>query len=487
MMKPRPTRRQGRGTLSGVPRSAVGPRLKLALFRLALGVLLFNALPSQQLAAQDLAWERVGMPVGALDDLYFDDEGALWVLGYSNDGTGIFTGLFRLEPGADEWTVIALTENSDLPNADFVVLTEAGDIIVSAPTTRSLDGGETYEEVFESGGALHRVTGGPRDGLLLTPSRGAVTGAAYSTDDGATWTAVEIDPGTTSFGQALAFDSLPDGPHAGRVVAACMNGLAYSDDGGASWVLSDTWEPFAYRVISLARLPLSAAVFPGRLYAGMYDTVSAGSLYASDDDGETWSRVYDFGNNMGAPIVRWAGGQRLFAVLSGRPGAVWGSEDAGVTWEELTSLEEAIEAGGQVTVGDIEVGPEGRLWAAVQTPGPSLEFKGVYRTVEPVAVSAEPAASPIAAFALEAAYPNPASGLVTVPLILAEPSAVSVAVYDVLGRRVAVLADGRYEAGRHRAELDASGLGSGTYLVRAQLVPENGSVQTFTQKLTLVR
>ncbi|HLT47758.1 MAG TPA: T9SS type A sorting domain-containing protein, partial [Rubricoccaceae bacterium] len=43
---------------------------------------------------------------------------------------------------------------------------------------------------------------------------------------------------------------------------------------------------------------------------------------------------------------------------------------------------------------------------------------------------------------------------------------VRLAVYDVLGREVAVLVDARQEAGAHRATFDASGLAAGTYVYR---------------------
>lgn len=67
---------------------------------------------------------------------------------------------------------------------------------------------------------------------------------------------------------------------------------------------------------------------------------------------------------------------------------------------------------------------------------------------------------------LGAAYPNPASGAVTVPLVLSEAADVRLVVYDVLGRAVAVLADGALEPGSHEATLDTAGLPSGVYLVR---------------------
>ena len=57
-----------------------------------------------------------------------------------------------------------------------------------------------------------------------------------------------------------------------------------------------------------------------------------------------------------------------------------------------------------------------------------------------------------------------------------------VAVYDVLGRRVASLADGELPVGTHRLAFDAGGLPAGVYLVRA----ESGR-RTFTRRITIVR
>jgi hypothetical protein len=91
------------------------------------------------------------------------------------------------------------------------------------------------------------------------------------------------------------------------------------------------------------------------------------------------------------------------------------------------------------------------------------------------------------ATALLPSYPNPArvgSGMaVTVPFSLAEATDVRVVVYDVLGREVAVLADGAMEAGSYEVSWsEAAGLPSGTYVVRL----EAGAFAR-TQRLTLVR
>jgi serine protease AprX len=78
--------------------------------------------------------------------------------------------------------------------------------------------------------------------------------------------------------------------------------------------------------------------------------------------------------------------------------------------------------------------------------------------------------------------PNPFEARANVSFTLAEASDVRLAVYDVLGREVAVLVDGQVEAGAHTAVFDASSLAAGTYVYR--LV---AGTQVETGRLTVAR
>ncbi len=80
------------------------------------------------------------------------------------------------------------------------------------------------------------------------------------------------------------------------------------------------------------------------------------------------------------------------------------------------------------------------------------------------------------------AAPNPVAGTGSVSFGLAEAGDVTVALYDALGRQVAVLAEGPHGAGRHEAAFDASALPAGVYVVRAVAGGE-----TRTARLTIVR
>ncbi len=112
-------------------------------------------------------------------------------------------------------------------------------------------------------------------------------------------------------------------------------------------------------------------------------------------------------------------------------------------------------------------------------PGESVTFDSEWTFADAsAAVSASAAAAPTGVVVA----PNPFSSQTTLRYTVETPSAVRLAVYDVLGREVAVLVDGTLEAGAHTATLDASRLAPGAYVYRLQ----TGDTVT-TGRLTLAR
>lgn len=88
-----------------------------------------------------------------------------------------------------------------------------------------------------------------------------------------------------------------------------------------------------------------------------------------------------------------------------------------------------------------------------------------------------------AEFALEQSAPNPVrGGAAEITFALPEATSVRLVVYDVMGRAVAQVADGPYEAGVHRATVDVSRLAAGTYVYRI----EAGDFVA-TRQMTVVR
>ncbi len=83
---------------------------------------------------------------------------------------------------------------------------------------------------------------------------------------------------------------------------------------------------------------------------------------------------------------------------------------------------------------------------------------------------------------LEVPYPNPFNPVTTIHYGLAEEGPVRLTVYDLLGRRVAVLLDGVQIPGKHTVRFEASSFSSGLYFV---ILHAGG--KTFTKSVLLMK
>ena len=83
---------------------------------------------------------------------------------------------------------------------------------------------------------------------------------------------------------------------------------------------------------------------------------------------------------------------------------------------------------------------------------------------------------------LQQNYPNPVSGRTTIEFTLPREQSLQLEVYDILGRRVRVLASGSHDAGFHQVEFSGGRLASGVYFYRLRT---EKSVET--RKMIVVR
>lgn len=98
-----------------------------------------------------------------------------------------------------------------------------------------------------------------------------------------------------------------------------------------------------------------------------------------------------------------------------------------------------------------------------------------------VVTSVDPGEQPVQT-GISQNYPNPFNPSTNIEFSLEEIQNVSLKVYDMAGRQVAVLVDGMRQAGRHSSTFKADHLASGVYFYR--LVTDN---QSFTKKMTLLK
>ena len=86
--------------------------------------------------------------------------------------------------------------------------------------------------------------------------------------------------------------------------------------------------------------------------------------------------------------------------------------------------------------------------------------------IENVSITSNEGSETAKEFELHQNYPNPFNPVTVISYQLEHGTEIQLEVFDILGRKVAVLADGFREAGTHRVEFNALDLSSGVYIYR---------------------
>jgi hypothetical protein len=375
--------------------------------------------------------------------------------------------LLRSTTGGASWTAVlngALIGRHAVTPGRIVVATGVG-------LRRSVDDGTTWTAIAQPTLPANASSRNPNalvaHGDVLFALHGYTRGAKHvgilerygaafrSLDGGTTWTEVSAGIPQSPLGPwpILAGVSFP-----GAVFAQTDGGCVRLVDGATAWtpaacpagVIRDVAGDGTTRIV---RTPtgLSASSDGGATWAPLVSglPVPTGSSEAS----RFWSR---------SQFARTSGG--LLLVADAGDGFDAYRLDAG-TWTVLpTSFPDGVAWGGFIEAADRTLygGSLGRgLWKA----------SGAVATDSPAGL----------ALALARPTPNPSRGAVHVRFSLPDASSATVAVFDALGRRVAVLADGVLGAGDHEALWDA-GAAAGTYVVR--LTTPDG---TLARAVTVVR
>jgi len=403
-------------------------------------VLLGTAAPAR--AQGVLVWERVGDHTIDADDLEFAPDDALWA------GSSRIWRLDESGGGAGVWDEVADR------NALRLLLVSPDTLLrVAGAIYRSLDGGDSWALLHPDGrDFLYEVPHGrPHGGTFMTGTNG---GLARSTDRGATWTQAVFETSTSAntMQSAVALAN-------GRIVAAGSNGLLYSDDGGATFHPGSLWEYLRYLGYALG--VVEAPVGGERMLAVVADPVRGHLVVYGSADGATWTELAEFTgafeDGVAGPDVLSLGGTSALVVLN--RGAVYQTDNGGASWALVgrappdTALTRARSS---------VIGPDGRLYVALRESD-----GGVWRTVDPVPVAAEGGPAPNGVGLGLRVEPNPSAGAVALLLTLPTAEArVRVAVYDGLGREVAVAHEGPLGAGEHRLPLNTRELAPGVYVAR---------------------
>ena len=249
-----------------------------------------------------------------------------------------------------------------------------------------------------------------------------------------------------------------------RNQAVCGTILRTSD-GGSTWQGQEFTPVDNFTDVSFGG---STTAFAVGVYGQTGPFAGRGAIYKSADDGVSW---YPLGYQPDSVIIEGVRfvkgtdtgiiyGERLPAENLPLSQFIARTTDQGVTWTEssivppssslligcklMTSLIGYLCGGGDMTTGGLLLHT---------TNGGVMDVAGGNG---PGALHLQ----------LSQNYPNPFNPVTRIVYTLPQNSHVSLAVYDVLGRQVALAVDGNQSRGTHEAAIDASRLGSGVYFYR---------------------
>jgi hypothetical protein len=413
------------------------------------------------------------------------DDGTLYVISSRATDTTAHNALWKLAPGGSEMELVDnyTTRNDPQVFSTRGVTTIGNDVIVSSqspPQPGGLGFGHFY--YYVDGDPDQRVVFNSNNGF---GGYGTFTFAIDATDAGFIFSTLSYqtsiraynfaDPEADGYGSWIAqepnFNSELEG-HDGCALSALRTiavipGMDYSQPSSRF---------FTTRNQSPANLPEGCVPYTGGVAVWENGTAGTWAEYES-------RRVSDFGGDLALSSFISTG------IAADSKERLWVTgPDSTRLWVKVYTVD------GDLAIEEFELpsaasrsmaDPEGAPFASPNDVAlnrnesiayvTDLFAKQVFVFRDINAVSNEAEATLPGSFALHQNYPNPFNPSTHISFDLVTASDVRLAVYDVLGREVRVLADGRHTAGRHTVSFEAGNLPSGVYLYRLEA---GGKAQT---------
>jgi len=381
-----------------------------------------------------------------------------WIESIVGDGTNIYTGthsngVFRSSDGGTTWTAIS----SGLPTGSFVYrLVIIGGKIIAGTTNfwgmyQTTDNGASWTKIGFTGIEIYSFA---KIGENLFA--GTSVGADISTDNGTTWTNVAIDTKEKVKALAVNGSKFFAGITGGEWIdySHYTYGVYLSTDNGLTW----SWPTN----IGFNKVVITLSAVGNHLFAG-----TSSGVYLSTDDGGSWTAANNglTNTNITSAVVS---GNNLFVGTNG--GGVFLTTDNGASWSAVnTGLTNLYVYSLAVIGNDLYAGAMmSGLW--------KRSLSDIVTAVEDDKIN-QPAN-----FALHQNYPNPFNPTTTLSFAISHSSLVTLKLFDVLGKEIAVLVNENKSAGNYEINFDASNLSSGIYFYKLQA----GNFSS-TKKMVLTR
>jgi hypothetical protein len=413
------------------------------------------------------------------------ESGAIYLISSVATDTTARNALWRAEPGDDFFTLVHEYTGDGTVHATRGVTTIGNDVLVA-----------THQQPGTDAAAIYYYTGGSRDQLQVfnTGGYGTHLFAISATDAGYVYATISAqasmriydfsDPASENFGKWVAMEpwwNSEAGGHDGCSVSALRDVAVIR---GADYSLSTT--PFyTSRNASPSPLPDGCtASVTGRVSRWVGGTNGEPAGYSS-------APMSDAGGDLNLTSYVSAG---IFADADAR---LWVTgPDSTRRWVKVfdvfdTFADELFELPSQTSQGAMGPDPDGAPFqgpndVALNRAGSHAyvsdrEARAVFVFYDATLVSVNEGSVLPEGFALQQNYPNPFNPSTVISYELAAAGPVRLAVFDVLGRQVALLEDGFRQAGSHEVTFDAAGLPGGAYIYRLEAA---GGRQTRTLVLS---
>ncbi len=196
-------------------------------------------------------------------------------------------------------------------------------------------------------------------------------------------------------------------------------------------------------------------------------------------DGSSFSQ-FDYENNTLKTLEVHNGNLYAAGLSQDNNSYIFKWDEESSSWEKLAQLKLRNLKRGNAIVNDLLSTEEGLYFAGYfdLVNGIPMNDIGIMKTKS---VSNE-FESIVSTYKLHQNYPNPFNPNTMISFNLPEPGVVKLEVFDIMGRKVAELADQHLNEGSHSYNFDASTLSSGTYIYRLKA---NG--QVLTKKMMLIK
>jgi hypothetical protein len=267
-------------------------------------------------------------------------------------------------------------------------------------------------------------------------------------------------------------------------MAAGSNRYYISRDSGKSWLAIEKFGNHATHSTD----PLAVDISRKWIYA-IQDTGSSGYdgyVVVSRDSGKTWSsagienEVYNLAVGDEGDVIAYSGSDIYHketasegwnqlsskwklnglkeiligpdsTLYAGAKDGFWISENYGESWNHHSTLSDNMAT-------DLIVGPDQKLY---------LLSDGVWQSEQQIVSSiAEGSENKPEKYKLQKNYPNPFNPKTQIQFKLTRSAEVELLIYDLLGRHVKTLIDGKRQAGRYTVTFDGQNLSSGVYIYR---------------------